>query len=283
MASSADLDVKLSIPSLYSTVLACVLRFGRKQSIFMQSQDATDAFLLKWWPQIEANKDKIIGVAAIAAVVAVVVSFISWRHQENQIAAGDAMTQTLLTLPANGNPTQAADAFLQIADQYRSTPAGERSLLEGAGALFGEGKYEDAQSYFQQYLNAHPDDEFSGQAALGVARCLEAEGKLNDAAGEYQHVINDFPDAEAVNAAKFSLAEIDLQQHNYPGALDLFQQVAQSDPYSALGNEAAQYVMNLRSAASSAATTQTTSPVVTPAAPTPSAAPAPAAPFNLSH
>jgi TolA-binding protein len=257
----------------------------------MQSQDATDTFLIKWWPQIEANKNRILSVAGGVAAVIVIGAFVSLRHQQNQVAAGEAVTQAIITLQANSNPSQISDTFLGIADEYRNTPAGERSLLEGAAALFTEGKYSDAQAYFQRYLQAHPDDDFSGLAALGVAKSLEAQGKLNDAAGAYQHVIQDFPDAQAVNDAKFSLARVDLQQQHYADAMNLFQDVAKSDPYGTLGNEAAQYVYNLQSKVpASAATTPATSPMVTPTAPpavapaqAPSHAPGSPSPFNLSH
>jgi len=251
----------------------------------MQSQDAADTFLIKWWPQIEANKNRIFAVAAGAAVVVLIVIFISWRREQNQIAAGEAMTSAMLTIPPNSEPGKVADTYLGIADQYHNTPAGEHSLLQGAAALFGEGKYTDAQAYFQQYAQAHPDDEFAGQAALGVAKCLEAEGKLNDAQGAYQHVINDIPDAQAVIDAKFSLAQVDLQQQRFADALQLFEDVAKSDPYGTLGNEAAQYVFNLRSKVPvTPEATPTASPLTTPLA-MPAASPAPAspAPFKLSH
>jgi len=247
----------------------------------MQSQDAADTFLIKWWPQIEANKNKIFGAAGIIAAVIVVAAFISWRHEQNQIAASEALTQASLTLASNPDPARTADTYLGIADQYRDTPAGERSLLQGAAALFSQSKYSDAQTYFQQFLQAHPDNEFSGQAALGVAKSLEAQGKLNDAAGAYQHVIDDFPDAQAVIDAKFSLAQIDLQQHSDANAVQLFQDVAKSDPYGVLGNEAQQYLFNFQSKApASPAAMPSVSPLATPA---PAHAPASSAPFNLSH
>jgi TolA-binding protein len=252
----------------------------------MQSQDATDTFWVKWWPQIEANKDKIMAVAGGVAAVIVIAAFISWRHEQNQISAGEAMTQAILALQTSSDPARLADTYLGIADEYHNTPAGKRSLLQGAAALFMEGKYPDARSYFQQFLQAHPDDEFAGQAALGVAKCFEAEGKLNDAAGAYQHVIDDLPDAQAVIDAKFSLAQIDLQQHSYANALQLFQDVEKSDPYGALGNEAAQYAFNLqsKSAASPPAASPMVAPVTSPVTtPAPGPAPSSPAPFNLSH
>lgn len=234
----------------------------------MESHNVADTFMVKWWPQIDANKNKIAVVAAIVAGIVAIGSFISWRHEQNRIAAGDALTQTLFMPSTGATPPQLADAYLAVANEYPNTPAGERSLMQAAAELFAEGKYTDAQGYFQQYLDAHPDGDFSGQAALGVAKSLAAQGKLNDAAGAYQHVINDFSDEMAVIAARFALAQIDLEQHNAANAMQLFQQVAQADAYGAMGTEAREYIFDLRSKIP-------TSPSVSSGAA--------AAPFSLSH
>jgi TolA-binding protein len=213
----------------------------------MESQDAAATFLLKLWPQIEANKNRIATGAAIAVAVVAIISFIVWHREQNQIAAGEAVTQNLITMPPTSEPAQLANAYLGVAQDYPSTPAGAHSLLEGATALFTEGKYTDAQSYFQQFLDAHPDDEFSGDAELGVAKCQEAQGKLNDAQGTYQRVINDFPHSPSVIPAKFALAQLNVQARNYADAFRLFQEVAQAAPYSPMGSEAGQYAFELRS------------------------------------
>ena len=262
---------------------------------FMETHNDPASLLFKWWPQIEANKNRIIGGVVIIAVVVLIYSFISWRRETNQVEAGDAVTRALVTMPPGSDASQVANMYLGISDQYGGTMAGQRALMQGAAALFMQGKYADAQGDFQRYLDAHPDGEFAGQAALGVAKCLEAQNKLNDAAGAYQHVINDFPDPEAVVNAQFSLALVDLQQRNASSAAQLLQQVAQSDPYGVLGGEARQYLYNIESsrpapsATPSAAPTMSTPPATRmPVAPVAPAAPAkpnsaPSAPFNLSH
>jgi TolA-binding protein len=172
------------------------------------------------------------------------------------------MTGTLISLPQQEDAATMANAFLEISTEYPGTPAGQRALLQGAATLFSAGKYKDAQSYFQQYLDAHPDGDFAGQASLGVAKSLEAEGQLNQAAGAYQHVISDIADAQAVVEAKFSLGRVDMEGHNYADAERLFAEVAQTDPYGALGSEAAQYAYELKSKVPTTppATTPTTAP-----------------------
>jgi TolA-binding protein len=246
--------------------LACIGHVIKEESqAFMESQDAAATFFYKLWPQLEANKNKIITGAVIVGAAVVIFCFVSWHREQNQIAAGEAMTQNLISVVPNADPKQVATSYLSVADDYPNTPAGERSLLQGAAALFAQGRYTDAQSYFQRFLDGHPDSELSAQAALGVAKCQEAEGKLNDAAGAYQHVINDFADGLSVNNARFSLAQIEMQNGHLTDAFRDFQQVYQADPYGSMGMEAAQYAMQIKSKVPTSSPTTAGSP------------------FNLSH
>ena len=231
----------------------------------MESNDAAATFMLKVWPRIEANKNKIFTGTAIVLVIILGVFLYSWHRDQNRISAGDALTESMLSLQPNSTPASVSQRYLDVASDYPGTPAGERALLQAATALFTQGKYTDAQSYFQQFLDAHPDDQFSGIAALGVAKSLEAQGKINQAVGAYQHVINDFADEQSVNRARFSLAQLDMQQGHYNDALSLFQSVFQADQYGPLGSEARQYAFELQSKLPHQSST------------------APSSSFNLSH
>jgi predicted negative regulator of RcsB-dependent stress response len=213
----------------------------------MESNDAAATFMLKLWPWIEANKNRLVTGTAIVLVIVVGISLYFWRRDENQISAGDALTQNLITLQPNSTPATVSQGYLDVANDYSGTPAGERALLQAATAFFTQGKYTDAQGYFQNYLDTHQDGQFSGIAALGVAKCLEAEGKINDAMGAYNKVINEFSsDGQSVNRARFSLAQLNMQQGHYTDAFSQFQTVYQADQYGPLGNEARQYLIELQ-------------------------------------
>src|SRR5271170_2291882 len=135
----------------------------------MQAQDATTIFLLKLWPRIEANKNRIlIVVAIVAAVLAAIWIFYAQRGQ-NEIAAGEALTQVTVS------QTATPEAYLKIASDHPNTTAGQRALLQGAGMLFVSGQYADAQAQFQKFLDEHPDSEFFPQAELGIATSLAAQ------------------------------------------------------------------------------------------------------------
>ncbi len=222
----------------------------------MQAQDATTLFLLKLWPWVEAKKNRLIGGAVIAVIVSFIIWFVVCQHESKAIAAGQALTQVVLS---SGAPT--AETYLNIATQNAGTAAGDRALLLGAAALFDAHQFPDAQMQFQKYLDAHPDGEFSGQAALGVATSLDAQGKTDLAAKAFQRVIGNAADAPSVSAAQFGLARIEELQGRFNDATTLYQDVASATPSTSLGSEAAMRLMELRGKLTAA------TPTPTPAAP----------------
>jgi TolA-binding protein len=194
------------------------------------------------WPWVETNKNRLIAGAAIAILAIFAIWFVACQREAKAVAAGEALTQTALVA---GEPSAAA--YLKVAEQYSGTVAGQRALLQGASAFFAAGKFTDAQTQFQKYLDAHPDGEFAGQAQLGVAASLDAQGKTDLAVGAYQKVVSNVSDAAVVCAAKFGLARIEEAQGRVNDALVLYQDVARAEPSSSLGSEAAMRLMELRS------------------------------------
>ena len=208
----------------------------------MQVQDSTTLFLLKLWPWVESNKNRLIGGAAVAVVATAVIWFMVCRGESNEIAAGQAMTKVVLS--ASAPP---ADAFLKIASGQSGTAAAQRALLQAAAAYFSTGKFPEAQAQFQKYLDAHPEGEFSGQAMLGLAASLDAQGKTDLAGGAYQKVISGSSVATIVSDAKFGVARIAESQGRISDALALYVDVANANPSTSLGSEAAMRSMELRS------------------------------------
>lgn len=207
----------------------------------MHAQDATTLYLFKFWTWVETNRNRLVGFAIIVALAVLVIWFMVSQRAAKEVAAGQALTQVVLS-PANPSP----DAYLKIAEQYSSTAAGRRAQLLGAAALFDAGKFAEAQTAFQKYLDAHPDGEFSGQAGLGVAASLEAQGKKDLAASAYQRLINTSPDVAAVGSARFSLARIDESLGRFNDALGLYQDIVNNIPGTLLASEAAMRMMDLK-------------------------------------
>jgi TolA-binding protein len=167
------------------------LRFGRlAEKMFFQfmqttSQDAPAEILFKVWPWIEANKNRLIGALVAVVIIYGVWSFIASQKEQNEIAAGQALTQLMMTPPAG---VDAATALGQIATKYAGTAAAQRAQLQAAATLFGSGRYPDAQAQFEKFLATNPSGALAETAQLGLATSLEAQGKLDLASAAYQKV-----------------------------------------------------------------------------------------------
>jgi predicted negative regulator of RcsB-dependent stress response len=231
----------------------------------MQAQDTTTLYLLKLWPWIEANKNRLIGGAVIIAAAIFIYSFFSYQHEQKEIAAGQALTQ--LSITAGG---ATAEACLKIANEFPGTIAGQRAMLQGGAALYEAGKFPDAQAQFQKFLDAHPGSELTGQAALGVAASMDAMGKPD--AAKYQAVVNNSTDPALVSAAKFALGRISEAQGKLTEALAYYEDAARANAGSSLGYEAGLRIIELRKKV----------PGTTPA-PAPASAPATIAPVKTGN
>lgn len=199
---------------------------------------------------------KQIAIAfGVIVIVIGLVTFFQWKQNQKEIAAGNAFTQALVGNPQAADAGQMVESYLKVAGEYSGTKAAQRAQLQGAAMLFTTGKYADAQSQFQKFLDTHPDSQFAGQAALGVATSLDAQGQTNSALGAYQRVINAFADPLAADTAKFAIARIDEAQGKYSDALIFYQDVAQANRNSSLGSEAGMRALELKSKLPAAAST----------------------------
>jgi len=228
----------------------------------MELQDAPVNYLFKLWPKIEANWIRIAWGGGIVVVAILVISFYSWQQGQNEITAGTALTQLVLSTSRNVPASQQADLFLHLATQYPSTGAGQRAWLQGAAMMFAMGRYADAQIQFQKFVDAHPDSMLAAQAALGVGTCLDALGNADMAAAFYQQIIKKYSDVVAVTSARFALAQIDERQGKLAEAAGLYQDIARNNPNGSLGSEAGLRAMELKMKTQSTAPAPATTPTV---------------------
>ncbi len=192
----------------------------------METQDASTEFLFKLWPWLEANKTRLIGGAVAIVVLSGVYSFVSWQHQANEIAAGQALTQLIFTPTASANPAQLSTALAQLATKYTGTEAGQRAQLQAAATAFEAGNYVDAQAQFQKFLDATASGQFAATAALGVAVSLDAQGKSDLAATAYQNVASGFANSPAALQAQFALGRLNEQAGKLTEAETFYEQAA---------------------------------------------------------
>jgi predicted negative regulator of RcsB-dependent stress response len=173
----------------------------------MQAHDTPSFLLFKLWPQIEENKNVIFITAGVILAGTLIFSYVSYHSEQQEIAAGRAVTQVLMAQNPTTSGKQFAADILAVADQHAGTIAAVRAQLEGATALFNDGQYADAQVQFQKLLDSNAETFFRATAALGVAASLEAQGKSDLALTAYQRAAS-YSEGEAALAANFALGRL---------------------------------------------------------------------------
>ena len=218
----------------------------------MQTQDAPAEIIFKLWPWFEANKNRLIALAVAVVAGLAVLFFISSQKEQKEIDAGQALTQLLVTPQAAANVGQMADALAQFAAKYPGTAAGQRAQLQAGAALFGAGRYADAQAQFQKFLDASATGPLAATAQLGIAASFEAQGKFKEAAAAYQKVVSSFSGSTSMLPAEFALGRIAEQQGQLTEAARHYESAARASLGGSLASEAAMRAMEIKARLASA-------------------------------
>ncbi len=199
------------------------------------------------WAWCHQFKKQIAWGAGIVVVVGLAVYFVTWRSNEKEAAAGEAISSVAISqMNATGTRPDAAAAYLKVAASFPNTDAGTRAILLAGSAYFADGKFTQAQEQFQRFAREHRDSPFVGEALLGVASCLDAQGKTDEAATAYKSVIDRRLGDHVLLQAKSSLARIYEKQNKPDQARTLYEEITRSDPYGSTGNEAAMRLEELK-------------------------------------
>ena len=240
----------------------------------MQS-DATESLgLLKLRDWYEANKKMVNYGGPAIVLIGLLIWFVIYLQTAKQVRAGETLTSvSMLHGPTGGQQTDAAkadaaNAFLNVANQYPNSPVGARALLLAAGNLFDAGKYPEAKAQFQRFVREHRDNPLVSQALLGVASSFDAQGQAPEAMAAYKDLIDHHPGDPVLPQAKFALARLYVAQDKPELAKNLYEDVERTDPYGSLGSEAGMRVEELIIKYPSLAPKPVASTPVTPSTPT---------------
>ncbi len=233
---------------------------------YMQTQDASaEEILFKLWPWLEANKNRILAIAGVILIVFGTYFFITSRHEQREVDAGQAFTDRLLA--ASGPVGGSADQFTKVAQDYDGTEAGKRATLQSASMLFDAGKFADAQAQFQKFLAGTSSGPLAATAQLGLAQCLAALGKNDDALAAFKHTLAAYPDTAAAYMAELTAGRLEEAQGKFTDAANDYQDLARNRVAGPLAQTAYDHLQTLQSRLPAApAPKSTVAPATTPAA-----------------
>ncbi len=207
----------------------------------MDSTESQSHGLIKFQAWLAVNWRRLAIGGGAAFVITIIIIMVVQYQAQREVRASEALSNVRgAANPGAVPPPGTADAYFKVAKEYAGTRAAARALLQGAGALFVEGRYAESQKQFESFLSAYPDSQWIPQASLGVAACLEALGKTNDAAAKYEELRRRYGSDPVVDEAKVALGRLYEGQGKYEAAFQLYEEVAKAGMafQSGLGMEA---------------------------------------------
>jgi tetratricopeptide (TPR) repeat protein len=153
------------------------------------------------------RKTVLVGALALLGLV-VALAVMSWKRGQDELAASRAVFALPSVVAMRDQARPSPEAYLNMAREHANTAAGDRALLLGAGLLFEQGRFAEAQAKFEQFLDEKPDSPWQGQAALGIAASLEGQGRTEEAMAKYREVMTRYPNENVAPQARLNLARI---------------------------------------------------------------------------
>ena len=125
------------------------------------------------------------GAVAVIVVIMAINYFIESKEADRLKAA--ALLGDVLMVEQGGEPTEAIRLAEELVSSYAGTPAAAQGTVLLANLHYAQGRYAEARSYYQRYLdNYEPLDVLAYAAQSGLGACLEAEGQFVAAAQHYE-------------------------------------------------------------------------------------------------
>lgn len=195
----------------------------------MQPEVSESDGMLRFEAWVHSNRNQILtGIIVIAVAGLGIYGYLSYEEGKETRAA-EALTNVQPVRPReNPAPGELATGYLKVAADHAGTVAGKQAVLRAATALFGDGKYSEAQAQFEKFLSISSGSPFAPQAAFGVAACLDALGKTTDAAAKYDEVAKRYSTDGVAEDAKLALAKLYVAQNKPELAYKMFEEITQT-------------------------------------------------------
>lgn len=169
-------------------------------------EDPLVTWLIKAKQYSKKNTNLLIGV--LIAIIIVVGGSITFKQIKGaaEAKAGDAFGKAMIAY--NGQSFEkAVDLFRNVADNYRSTPQGIQSSYMLGAILYGQGKYDEAITWYTIVSQSGDKADFlAGQALEAIALCYEAKGDVSTAISFLENALKDNSAKFRHNAIKWKLA-----------------------------------------------------------------------------
>lgn len=184
-----------------------------------------------------------LGVALLVLVLAV--PGYLYYHQQQEEAANQQLGQ-ILPVYEGGNYQQALEGtseqagLLTIADDYSSTDAGNLAAFYAANALYEQGEYDRALTYFQRFEKGKT---FIGASAYAAQAAIhENKGSFARAAELYEQAASQYDNKLTAPRYLLSAGQAYEEAGQYGAATDVYRRIQDEYPDSNQASDAERYM-----------------------------------------
>jgi tol-pal system protein YbgF len=126
-----------------------------------------------------------------------------------------ALALAALTAGCAGMGTRTADR----------PPAEAQTLYDRGYTFYHQGRYVDAESTFQRFIQAHPATELTDNAQYWIGECRLARDDVSGALAAFRETVERFPDGNKVPDALLKVGESMAALGDVEGAREAYQEV----------------------------------------------------------
>lgn len=151
------------------------------------------------------------------------------KQQEELAKKIDNLSQTSQKQIEAKESTPVETISVEDAGNLSSDPS---SLYEKAMNLMKEGKYEDAETAFAQFVRDFPQSDLADNAQYWMGECLYSEKKYKEAKETFEGVLEHFPFGNKVPDAMYKAALCAGQMGDNKERVEILKEVKENYPFS---------------------------------------------------
>ena len=158
----------------------------RKLSKSELREDEFVEWIMQAVEYVKERASLFVGGAVAVIVVIMAINYFIESEEADRLKAA-ALLGDVLMVEQGGELTEAIRLAEELVSSYAGTSAAAQGTVLLANLHYAQGRYAEARSYYQRYLdNYEPVDVLAYAAQSGLGACLEAEGQFVAAAQHYE-------------------------------------------------------------------------------------------------
>lgn len=209
-----------------------------------------DKFVIAWFKATDYFthhvREILIGLGALAALIAVVVWY-NYDTRQKEQAASVLLAHGKSAYEAQQYST-AIDSLVKLVNNHSGTPSAATGTIYLANAFMQKKEYEFAEKYYKAYLDDYDSDPIlRAAAAAGIAATHDERGNYAEAAKLYEETAKDYKDSYRVPELLMHAARCYQLANQAEAARRVLAQVLEKYPKSKFVEDAKLLQAELRS------------------------------------